>query len=230
MRFFVGFGYNDRDAWIPELVFPLIRAFDAEVATGEDMQGQQISNEVQRRIESSDGLIAFLTRRGDADQAGVYKTHRWVQDELAYALAKSVRVVEVREEGVDDQGGLPGDRQRITYKEAERDRLMLELAETVGAWVRTATVNLQLLPPEFVDEIRPLLGKPGFRCTYTVRERGRDAPPVETPVLPIKGGLFIEATKLPPQALLRVSVEGNGRLWRSDYEAVDSLSIRLSPE
>ena len=230
MRFFVGFGYNDRDAWIPELVFPLVRAFDAEVATGEDMQGEQISNEVQRRIELSDGVIAFLTRRGDPDQAGVYKTHRWVQDELAYGLAQGVRVVEVREEGVDEQGGMPGDRQRITYKEAERDRLMLELAKTVGAWVRSGTVNLQLLPPEFVGEIRPILGAPGFRCTYTVLEGSRETPPTDTQVRPIKGGLFIQARKLSPQALIRVVVEGQGRRWSSEYEAFDSLNIRMSAE
>jgi hypothetical protein len=230
MKFFVGFGYDDRDSWIPELVFPLVRAFDAEVVTGEDMQGQQISDEVRRRIETADGLIAFLTRRGDPDAAGVYKTHRWVADELTYALARNLPVVEVREDGVDDQGGLPGDRQRIPYNEAARDRFLVELAKTVGAWMRTTTVNLQLLPPKFVDEIRPLLRAPGFRCTYTVLEGSRETPPVETPVRPMKGGLFIQATQVPPQAFIRVSVEGDGRRWSSEYETVDSVSIQLSAE
>lgn len=230
MRIFVGFGYNDRDRWIPEFVVPLVKAFGAEVVTGEDLQGQQISDEVQRRIESSDGLIAFRTKRGDADAAGSYRSHRWVEDELAVAIARGVRVVEVREEGVDTQGGLAGDRQWVAYREGERDRLLLELAKTVGAWARSVTVNLQLLPPEFVDEIRPLLRRPGFRCAYTVLEGSREAAPVEAPVRPMKGGLFIQATTVSPQSLIRVSVEGNGRRWSSDYETVDAVSIRLNAE
>ena len=55
--------------------------------------------------------MAFLTRRDDPDVDGVYRTHRWVADELAFAMGRNMKVVEVREKGVDDQGGLGGDRQ-----------------------------------------------------------------------------------------------------------------------
>jgi hypothetical protein len=230
MRIFVGFGYNERDSWITEFVFPLVRSFGAEVVTGEEMQGEQITDEVRRRIETSDGLIGFLTRRGEPGAGGVYSTHRWVQEELAYALAKNKRVVEVREQGVDDQGGLLGDRQRITYDEAARDRLVLELAQTIGAWVRSEPVSLQLLPPEFVNEIRPMLRAPGFRCTYTVLEGSQESQPLETPVRPIKGGLFIQARRNSPRDFIRVSVEGNGRRWLSEWESIDSVGIRLDPE
>jgi hypothetical protein len=68
---------------------------------------------VQRRINECDGLIAFLTRRDAADDEVVARTHRWVQDEFMLALAAGIRVVEVRESGVDDQGGFAGNRQRI---------------------------------------------------------------------------------------------------------------------
>jgi len=227
LKVFVGFGYNDRDRWIPELVFPLVRAFNCEVVTGEDMQGEEISNEVQRRVENSDALIAFRTRREGPDQAGVYRTHRWVEDELVLAIGQRLRVVEVREEGVDEQRGLPGGRQWIQYKQGERDRLLVELAKTIGEWVRAVDVSLQLLPPAFVEQIRPLLRAPGFRCTYTLLEGGRESAPKEVQVRPIKGGLFIQAAGVSPESLIQVSVEGDGRRWTSDYESLDSVGINL---
>ena len=225
LKVFVGFGYNERDQWIPDLVFPLVRAFGCEVVTGEDMQGQPLSPEVQRRVQSSDGMIAFRTRREGPDTNGVYTSHRWVDNELTLAIGNAARVVEVREEGVDSQGGLAGDRQWILYKEAERDKLLVELAKTVGGWVRVS--RLQLLPESFVNEIRPLLGTPGFRCSYTVLDGSRESESRETPVRPIKGGLFIWADGLAPESLIQVTIEGNGKRWVSDYEGLDSVSINL---
>jgi len=228
LKIFVGFGYNDRDQWIPDLVFPLIKAFGSEVVTGEEMQGQELDDGVRQRIETSDAMIALLTRRGEPSAEGVYETHRWVVEELALAIAGGLRVVEVREEGVSDQGGIAGNRQRIRYSEAERDKLLVELATTVGNWVRTVDVTLRLLPPEVVEEFRPLLGAPGFRCTYTVLEGNRESAPKDTLVRPIKGGLFVYAAGLSPQSLVRITIEGNGRRWTSDYEAPDSI-ITLKP-
>ena len=206
----------------------MIRAFGCEVVTGEEMQGQQLDDGVRQRIETSDALIAFLTRRGEPSAEGVYETHRWVVEELALAIAGGLRVVEVREDGVSDQGGLAGNRQRIPYSEPERATMLVQLATTVGNWVRTVEVTLRLLPPEVVEEFRPLLSAPGFRCTYTVLEGNRESPPKETRVRPIKGGLFVYAAGLSPQSLVQITIEGNGRRWASDYEAPDSI-ITLKP-
>ena len=225
LKVFVGYGYHERDQWIPELVFPLVKAFGCEVVTGEDMQGEELNDEVIRRVKSSDALIAFRTRREQPGEGGGDTSHRWVDNELTLAIGNQARVVEVREEGVDLQGGLAGNRQWIKYKESERDKLLVELAKTVGRWVRVAT--LQLLPQSFVDEIRPLLGAPGFRCSYTVLDGGRESESRETPVRPIKGGLFIWADGLSPESLIQVTIEGNGKRWTSDYEALDSVSINL---
>lgn len=144
--------------------------------------------------------------------------------------ARNRKVLEVREEGVDEQSGLGGDRQWLVYREAERDRLLVELAKAVGAWSHGTDVRLQLHPPEFVDEIRPLLRAPGFSCTYTLLEGSRETDPNPTPVRPIKGGLFILAAGLSPQSLIQVSVQAEGKRWSSEYESLDSVGIRLNPE
>ena len=37
VKIFVAFRYNDRDRWVVDLVFPIIRAFSDDVVTGEEL-------------------------------------------------------------------------------------------------------------------------------------------------------------------------------------------------
>jgi hypothetical protein len=231
MKIFVAYGFNARDQWIPDLVFPLIGAFGAEVVTGEQAHDGTISSVVTDRIKDCNALIAFATRRGNQKLPdGTYETHRWVTDELAYALALNRPAVEVRETGVSVQRGLAGDRQPIAYDEATRDRCLVELAKAVGAWCRGVTLSFQLLPRELEAEIRPLLRRPGFRCAYTLLEQGREAPEAEARIVPQPGGLFVYAAGVPLDALIRVQVQGGGASWISDYESLSSRSITLARE
>lgn len=226
MKVFVAYGYNDRDRWIPRLVFPVIRAFGDEVQTGEDMGGEILTDGVKRRIERADALIAFATRRGDPNN-GRWETHRWVTDELAYALAREKPVLEIREAGVGDQGGLAGDRQRVSYEEEKRDECIVELVKTLGNWHLTNSVTLQLLPEDCVEQILPLLNNQRLRCSYRILEDGEEGEAVSTTIRRIKGGLFVQARNVPRQALIQLNVEFDGRVWSSDFESTDSLSIRL---
>jgi hypothetical protein len=43
MRLFIGYGYNDRDKWIEELVFPLAEALGCEVVRGKVMYGETLA-------------------------------------------------------------------------------------------------------------------------------------------------------------------------------------------
>jgi hypothetical protein len=226
MRIFVAYGYNDRDRWIPRLVFPVIRAFGDEVVTGEDMGGEVLSEAVRRRIERSDALIAFVTRRGEPNN-GRWETHRWVTDELAHAIGRVRSVLEIREEGVTDQGGMAGDRQRIPYDETKRDECIVEIVKTLGNWHLTNSVTMQLLPEDCVEQILPLLNNPRLRCSYRVLEDGEESEPVATTIRRITGGLFVQARNIPRRALVQLNVECDGRMWSSDFENTDALSIRL---
>jgi hypothetical protein len=226
MRIFIAYGYNERDRWIPRLIFPVVRAFGDEVVSGEDMPGEILTEAVRERIRRSDALIAFATRRGEANN-GRWETHRWVTDELAQALALGKSVLEVREEGVSDQGGIAGDRQRIVYDEGRRDECIVEIVKTLGNWHLTNSVTLQLLPEECAEQISLLLKNPRLRCDYTILERGRESAAVPAKIRRIKGGLFVNALNVPREALIQLTVECDGRVWNSDFESTDSLAIRL---
>lgn len=230
MKIFVAFGYNQRDKWIPSLVFPIIRAFGDEVVSGEELQGQQITDAVIREIRQSNALMAFVTRRDKIDD-NRWTTHRWVTDELSHALAFKLPVVEIREVGVDDQGGIAGDRQRVIYNENERDKCLVEIVKTLGNWHSNETMELQLLPEECIQAVRPLLRNPGLRCTYQILEKnGTMGEEMTATILPITGGLFIRAKNIPPMSYIRIRIECSGKSWSSNFENIDSLGIHLHQE
>lgn len=231
MKIFVAYGYNERDKWIPNLVFPIIKAFGDEVVTGEELQGEQITDAVIREIKQSDALMAFVTRRQKIDKVR-WTTHRWVTDEISNALAFSLPVVEIREVGVDEQGGIVGDRQRIIYNESDRDKCLVEIVKTLGRWHSSDSVEMQLLPEGCVQAIRPLLRNPSLRCTYKILDysSGTQGSEIPTPILPKEGGLFVRAQNVPRRSYIQIRVECSGKSWGSNFENIDSLGIPLHEE
>jgi|SRR6185312_108867 len=225
MKIFVAFGYNERDCWVKKLVFPLVESFGHRPENGEDLAGRPLEEGVSARIARCHAMVGFATRRGEPAN-GVWATHRWVQDELAYAVAKKLLVVEVRETGVDPQGGLLGARQHLTYDEGQRELFLVDLAKVLGAWPR-GRVRLQLLGDGRESQIVPLLRRPNFHCVYRFHQNGEELPEVETRIVPITGGLFVDVENVPPDALIQVELRYDNRIWSSGFESLDSHNVRL---
>jgi hypothetical protein len=232
MKIFVAYGFNGRDRWIPDLVFPIIEAFGDEIITGEELQGQQITNAVIDNIKRSDALIGFAMRRGEPKGENQWDTHRWVTDEISQAIANNKRILEILETGVDAQGGIAGDRQRILYDESKRDRFLVELVKVLGNWHQSVKLSLQMMPDSCVQEIRPFLKNPRLQCTYRLLypDTSTTSEDFSTTILPIKGGLFINAQNVQRMSLIQVSVECDGMSWTSDFENTDSFGLILTKE
>lgn len=228
MKIFVGYGFNERDQWIPRLVFPLIESFGSDAITGEDLQGEIITDSVKQKIRAADAFIGFATKR--KQNGASWSTHRWVTDELAIALSRDIPVLEVRERDVDEQGGIAGDRQRIEYDESQRDRCLVELAKALGHWHRNRRVQLQLLPQDIALKIMPLSRNGGLRCTYQILEGFEESEEVETKLLPIKGGLFVSTGDVSRGALVRIKVQFGTTIWLSNYESPEAVGIALREE
>lgn len=249
MKIFVAYGFNQRDSWIPRLVFPIIEAFGDEVVTGEDEQGEDITEETTNRIKSSDALIAFTTRRVDAgqpaagaegQQAGAvaqgFLTHRWVTDELAVVMGLkaagfTMAVVEVTEdEDPEGQRGVAGkDRQVIRYKEGARDRCLVEIVKTIGRWHKRNHVTLTLLPDECVQQLGPKVkNNPNLRCYYKFLVGFEESEEVKTKsIYTTKGGIMVQIKDVPREAKIQLKVECDGETWLSNYESADSYGIYL---
>jgi hypothetical protein len=114
VKTFIGYGYNARDKWIEEAIFPIVKAFDDEVLHGKNMPGQQLADGVKDQIRKADNLIGFNTRRVDSATSELGQTsHTWVLQELrvtpsavaepppAVVTARGHRVLRVRDEWLE---------------------------------------------------------------------------------------------------------------------------------
>ena len=224
MRIFVAYGYRPSDQWVKDQVFRIVKAFGDTVVTGEDLQGQPITDGVQDRIENADGLIAMLTRR-EEQNLGQWSTHRWVTDELSCALANNKKVVEVRETGVDAQSGMAGGRQLITYDEAARDRCLVAIVETLGNWHRERFVPVQLGPPAACKKFAPNINAATFRCTYRLLVNDQVGLEQPVPITPKAGALYVLLPNVPAKADIQIQIVNGAEIWISDYEPADVLKV-----
>jgi hypothetical protein len=227
MKIFVGYGYNDRDKWIEEHVFGLIRAFGGEPISGKEIYGQQLEDGVRRQIRECDAFLGFTTRR-DQLQNGRYTTHRWVTDEIIVARESEMPFLEIRETAVDEQGGMPGGRQHVACDPDHKESCLVAIALAISKWRLNMPTKLQFLPEHVANSIRPHMNKKGFRCSYKILKGGVESAAKKTNIVPIKGGLFTLVPSVDPMALIQIKIDANGKRWTSEYESVDAVSIRLT--
>lgn len=228
MKIFIGFGYNAADAWIKDLVFKLLEKFGEDVCTGEDIHGQVISQAVIERIKSCDAMLGFLTRR-DPLANGKFTSHRWVQDEITTAINNNIPVVEIREKMIDDQGGLPHDRQRVIFDQDDLAGLMLELTGILYNWKRTiVTKRMVILPKDIVQEARPFISSNQLTCTYSFMDGSKPSAEYHTRPFRFGQGLCVDISNIPSEeALIQIVLKGPSFSWTSDYESVKLLPINL---
>ena len=227
MKVFVGYGYNDRDTWIEDWVFPLIRSFDFEIESGKGLEGLGLSEEVRARIGKSRAVIGFTTRR--VQQVNDYwSTHRWVVDELTHAGNLGLRHMEVRESGVDPQEGMRNGLGRLDFDFERKEVLLVELAAVLQRWRRELqSIQVWLLP----EAIRPMIMRSyrdqGFKCVYRTMIEAEESDPVEVRPVPYKGGVYIKLRDVPLNAAVQVEICCDGKTFRSDFEPIDAPTLTL---
>ena len=230
MKIFIGFGYNENDKWINDLIIPFIEELDCEVVTGEEMQGENLSEGVISRIKESDACIGFLTRRGEANANGIFATHSWVISELTAAVTLNKTIFELREKNIDPQKGMMGDKQR--YEFDDKASLMLEIAKFISK-ERSKLIykTFILLPKEFSDEIRPNLKY--ATCKYRFLYKAKFYDPEETRLEKLGQGSFgIIIKKIPSEeAQIEITVEAPGGIsWSSEFISVGLLNVNLQKD
>jgi hypothetical protein len=239
MKIFVGYGYNARDAWIEDLVFRLIRAFNDEATHGKVTFGGTLDSVVNEEILASDALIGFRTRRDPSGVAGVWTTHEWVDDELLAAAnhPKGIPFVEVRETLVKEPGGILQQklhgRQYINYDEKTPERCLVDIAQALGRWHRQrSTVQFIMMPDEFCTAVSPVLKDRDLRCVYRVLGEADTEPGPEKNAfigkLPTRQ-IVVRTGAVPEDASIMIEIwMGKTRLlWSSDWQPVNSRTIHL---
>lgn len=227
MRIFVGFGFNPRDRWIKELVFPLISAFGDDVDTGEEVFGSVITEEVKERIRLADAVIGFATRR-DQKADGSWTTHRWVTDELSHAIALDKHVVEVRENGVESQAGIGSGRQFLTFDHEQRERCLVGLVRVLWNLHKRQRIWLQLQPAECVKKILPLHKNASLNSGYRLLLNDTESPLFPAKLRAIESQLYMQMQDAPLDALVQVEIQYQDKTWISSYDRLNRVSVILS--
>jgi hypothetical protein len=227
MKIFVGYGYNERDAWIERDVFPILQALNLEVTDGKDMHGETLQDGVKERIHDADALVGFSTLRegqGNAD----FNSHIWVRDEMQHSLALQKPLVEVREIGVRSPFGLIGDRQRIVLDNNDRLACVAELVKVVAGW---SMRRLLLVPqePNLSRRINRALINGQLLVRYRARVRGRDSQYREGRIEKIDGELYLNAIGLPDYSFVEVeaSTQPDGILFNTGWASADLVRIEF---
>jgi len=228
MRIFIGFGYNDNDKWIADVVIPFVKVLDCEVLTGEEMQGQRLSDGVLTRIKQADALIGFLTKRSGPAANGSFTTHQWGIEEVAAALALNKDIFVIREKGVDPQAGISGDRQKFEFD--EKLNVMLEIATFINAQkAKRLYKTFMLLPQEFTELIRPHYKF--AKCSYKFWDSGREYQSEPTQLIRMNGGFQVAISNIPNDyCTVQITVEFPGHIWSSDYVPVALNNVQLQKD
>jgi hypothetical protein len=227
MRVFVGYGYNQRDAWIEQDVFPILQAMSLAIVHGKDMHGEALQDGVKSRIHQADALIGFSTLREGQEQAA-FNTHIWVRDEMGHALTLEKPVVEVREQGVRDLPGLLGERQRIDLDLKDRLRCIAELVKVLSHW---AMRRLLLCPidPKHARMIHQAIIREELLVRYRARVNGVDAQAREGRIERVDKGLYLNALGLPNFSLVEIvgTTKNNGVLFNTGWVSADIVRIEF---
>ncbi len=227
-RIFASYGYNERDRWIEDRVFPLLESLGFQVLQGKDMHGDVLQDAIKQRIDQCDALVAFSTIR-ESVKNEQFNTHPWVRDELTYALGRQKPILEVREEGVNKIEGLAGNRQYIKLDPRDRLSCAVELVVALRKW---GGVRLQLVPENdnlFAEIRQAIANEPAFAVQYRSRIDGVDSNWQHCRLERIKGGLYMYVFGIPSSGLIEIKGGVNGTvLFSSDWEAVDAIQITVT--
>lgn len=229
MKVFVGYGYNERDTWIEDRVFPILRCVGFTVVHGKDMHGQQLQLEVARRIDQADAAIGFFTlREGTAEKE--FNSHIWVRDEMLYAIGRGKPIIPVREDGVTLEEGLLGNRQYIRLDQNDRLACVSELLIALG---RRNMRRVRLDPSD--DSLRRNVWTwrkaSGFVIRYRTQnpDDGVESDFRDGRLELIDQGFYLNLAEVPNKAYIEVEGVLNGNVqFSSGWVSADAVQITVS--
>jgi hypothetical protein len=220
MKVFLAYSFKPRDRELVAKVDRLLASQDVKALTGTRLGGAGLTQEVQRRIEGCDALVALLTRREEIGE-GRWSTHQWVRDELLHARSKGKPAIPLVESGVDIEGSY-ADNERIDMSDDDPAEALVALAETVKLWREQVGLarHVQLTP----DEIGQLFRRTaGMSCRYRVVDPNGDRNEWRSAPDPIAQGggtlVYLEGIGSDAHYIEVEVMNGDTRQWYSDTTA-----------
>lgn len=135
LHVFLSSTFGDADREVVGQIGSMLSSVDVQIVTGRRVGGGDLTPEVMKLIENSDGCVALMTRREPLGEPGLerWATHPWVRDEINHARGHDVRSVALVEEGVSDAGAYR-ERETIPFRREAPLETFLALLETIHLW------------------------------------------------------------------------------------------------
>lgn len=146
-RIFLSYTYNPVDAYKQETddfikhIKIMIEAMGLRVLDGVDIGGWAIDEEIQKRITTSDALIAVMTPWQDAHEQIVIPPYVLAE----YGIAKEQRkpAIRVIHDSLSVQG-MFSNHEYIQHSAASEVQTLLKLMRTIFLWKKKAGKNIQI--------------------------------------------------------------------------------------
>jgi hypothetical protein len=211
-RVFLSFSFRQEDRDLVSDVEQLLASHDLTAPKGRVVGGGQLTEEITKRIQSCDALIALATR-GAALNAGGFVSHPWVLDEFAHARSIGKKAVALFEDRVQSAGAW-AQHERIDYHRDNPLPAFLRLSEIIGDWKRSAgrTVKIQLRPVELAHS---LWKAKSSTCMYRLVSGGTPGPWIPVTPIPEPGGTSLWIGGVQDDHLIQVSVKLQRAQWQS---------------
>lgn len=228
MRVFVGFGYNERDSWIENQVFPILQNMGFVVVDGKDLHGEILQVGVQSLIEQSDAVVGFLTIR-DPTTTGDFNSHLWVQNELVYAVGLKKPIIPIWEENVRVPDAILGNIQHIVLRQNDRLACVSELVRALGR----RNIRRIKLEPEDDDLRRDLLRwrvDQNFEIRYRTQDSatGIESAPQKGRLEVVNYGFYLNVSDVPRKDYVEVEGVLNGQAkFNSGWASADAVSVKI---
>ncbi|HXB17106.1 MAG TPA: hypothetical protein VNV44_15330 [Solirubrobacteraceae bacterium] len=193
MKAFVAHSFGEPARPLVAMIERLLASHDVPVTTGERVGGDAITPRVKRRIESVECLIAVMMKGEQIAGREAWRTHPWVEWELAHARDHEKLTIALIAGGVEVPGPYQ-EHERIALDPEDPLEALLALSETVHTWKGELgwARQIQLKPDELGHELHT---SPELKCQYRltnrqgVRTEWRETRPVTQP-----GGTIVYVT------------------------------------
>lgn len=152
-KIFVAFSFRDRNEQLVSHVDRLIRSHGLVPVSGEILGGQDLTPEVQTRIQECDALIALMTRELQVQVAPPGESYwmptQWVAGEYVAARTRNQLGIAIIEDGVRLNGPY-AQNEHIKLDRAAPAEALVRLSETIGYWRAQAgrALEIRLVPKE----------------------------------------------------------------------------------
>lgn len=210
---FLAHGFWPEERAFASRVESVLASHGLKPVTGDVLEGQPLTSEVQELIRASDGLVALLQARPPADGG----MSLWVRDELQFANAIDIPAIAVQESTVP-VAGMNADDARVDYVPGHETDALLDLSARLGLWKRKhgRRVKVRILPEDAERSLQGVSGPP--QCEYQLRgpRNGQILRPWSSaPILLEPGGAFAFLERVPNEALIELRFSGAQETWAS---------------